>query len=218
MIVAPMWVLVISPREAVGLLLPLLIIGDIATLAFYRTEWDWRNVLSLFPGSVIGIFIGMQLMGMLPDAEFKFVIGILALVFGIGQGIRQWLVTEAVRGKPLVGFIAGIGTGTISALAHLGGLITTLYLLPQQMTNRAFVATSTVIFFLINMTKVGPYISNDLITMASLERDLTFIPAVIVGALVGVVVNKRIPQKQFAWVVLFFVVATGVKLVWGYFA
>ncbi len=218
MIVTPLWVLVISPREAVGLMLPLLLIGDIATLSFYWRGWDRRNILALFPGAVIGILIGMQLMGALPDREFKLVIGILALVFGIAQGIRQHLVTEAVSGKLWVGFFAGIGTGTISALAHLGGLITTLYLLPQHLANRTFVATSTVVFFLINATKVPAYIANDLITRASLIQDLAYIPAVILGAVVGVAVNKRIPRKQFAYIVLFFVLATGVKLVWDYAA
>ena len=216
MVVTPLWVLVISPRDAVGLALPLLIVGDVATLGFYWREWDLRNVLALFPGAVIGIFIGMQLMGLLPDAEFKLVIGVLALVFGIGQGVRQWLVTDAVRGKLGVGFIAGIGTGTISALAHLGGLITTLYLLPQHLANRVFVATSTIVFFLINVTKLPPYFANDLITKATLIQDLWFVPSVVVGAVVGVAVNKRIPRKQFAWIVLFFVAVTGVKLVWGY--
>jgi len=220
LIVAPMLVLVIPAREAVGLMLPLLIVGDIATLSFYWRGWDRRNVLALFPGAVIGIGIGMMLIGRLPDREFKFVIGLLALVFGLGQAARQWLVPHATafRGHPGVGFVAGIVTGTISALAHQGGLVTTLYLLPQNLGNRVFVATTAIIFSLINLTKVLPYLYDGLITHATFMKDLSLAPGVVLGAFVGVYLNKRIPQKQFAWIVLACVLVTGVKLVWDYLA
>jgi len=216
MIVTPLLVMFFPPREVVGLMLPLLIVGDISTLFFYWRGWDRKNLLALFPGAVIGIALGMQLMGLLPDSEFKLTIGILALVFGVAQGLRQWLVTDAFRGRLWLGFIAGIGTGTISALAHLGGLITTLYLLPQRLSNHTFVATSTIVFFLINITKVPAYVMNGLITPDSLLRDVWLIPAIVFGAFVGKATNSRIPRRQFAWIVLFFVLATGVKLVWDY--
>jgi uncharacterized protein len=228
-------------------MLPLLLAGDIVTLAFYWKSWDRKNVIALFPGAVIGIALGMMLMGMLPDKSFKFTIGVLALVFGAAQGIRQWLadrnsdtdgtprnglakimngfrLPEFIKAsfRPVFGnhtvrgVVAGIGTGTISALAHLGGLITTLYLLPQNLGNRVFVATSTVIFFLINITKLPPYFYQDLITGDSLIVDLTLLPGLVAGAVVGVMVNSRIPKRAFSWIVLTFVLLTGVKLVWTY--
>ncbi len=217
-IVAPMWVLFMPARETVGLMLPLLIAGDIATLAFYWNAWDRRNVITLFPGAVIGIAAGMMLMGMLPDREFKLVIGALALVFGLAQAARQWMVpaTQKLHVKPWMGVLAGIGTGTISALAHLGGLITTLFLLPQNLGNRVFVATSTVFFFLINLTKVPPYVYRDLITIDTLMTDLSLIPAIVVGAVIGAALNKRIPERPFAWIVLGFVLLTGLKLIAEY--
>lgn len=218
MVVTPMLVLFLPPRDVIGLVLPLLLVGDAATLFFYWKEWDRKNVLALFPGAVVGIALGVALIDILPDREFKLVIGILALVFGTGQGMRQWLVphAEAFRGHRGIGIVAGFLTGTISALAHQGGLVATLYLLPQHLGNRIFVATSTVIFFLINITKVPPYLYGGLITTETIMRDLWLVPGVLLGALVGVYLNRRIPQRLFAWIVLFFVLATGVKLVWDY--
>ena len=98
MVVTPLWVLVIAPREAIGIALPLLIVGDIATLWLYWKGWDWRNVFALFPGAAIGIFIGMQFMGFLPDNEFRLVIGILALVFGMGESISSPSASVGIRG------------------------------------------------------------------------------------------------------------------------
>ena len=199
-------------------MLPLLIAGDIATLVFYWRSWDTRNVVALFPGAVVGIAVGMLLMDMLPDREFKITIGALALFFGLAQAARQWLVphTKAFRGRTWTGVLAGVGTGTISALAHLGGLITTLFLLPQNLGNRAFVATSTVVFFLINATKMPPYIYSGLVTVDSLVVDLTLLPGIVLGAVAGVLLNSRIPERAFSWIVLISVLITGVKLLWTY--
>ncbi len=219
MIVVPMWVLYFAdtePTYLVGLMLPLLIMGDVSTLFFYWRGWDRRNIVVLFPGAVVGIVLGMNLMGVLPDAEFKLLIGVAALAFGVGQALRERMVTTAFGGRTWIGFLAGVGTGTISALAHLGGLITTLYLLPQRLTNHAFVATATIIFFMINMTKVPFYITQDLLTGDIMMLALTMIPSIVVGAVLGAYLNKRIPKKQFAWIVLFFVIASGVKLIWNY--
>jgi len=220
MVVTPLLVLFLPPREVVALMLPLLIAGDIATLCFYWRGWDRRNVLVLFPGAVLGIAIGMALMGRLPDDEFKLAIGVIALVLAGLQLARQRFASRAQAGKGRlwVGVGAGVATGTMSALAHLGGLIATLYLLPQQLGNRAFVATSTVIFFLINLTKVPAYAYGGLLTWQTLATDVWLIPSIVVGAFTGAALNKRIPARQFAYIVLLLVFLTGLKLVWDYLA
>ena len=225
MIVTPLWAIFMDADETVGLMLPLLLVGDIATLVMYWRAWDTKNVKTILAGAVIGIALGMFFMYIFRDEQilgdgnrvFKIFIGASALIFGLGQAARQWLVphTQALKGRTWTGIVAGFGTGTISYLAHLGGLITTLYLLPQQLGNRVFVATSTIIFFLINLMKLPLYlIQGNLITYHSFMQDLSLVPAVVIGAAAGVFLNSRIPQKQFAWIVLGFVLLTGVKLLW----
>jgi uncharacterized membrane protein YfcA len=108
--------------------------------------------------------------------------------------------------------VAGFVTGTISTLAHIGGLVTTMYLLPQRMENRAFVGTTTAIYFLINTAKIGPYLSLGLLNRDVLVRDLYLIPSVAVGTVAGILLNRRVPSGSFTKVVLLFVLVTGIKL------
>jgi hypothetical protein len=217
-IVSPMFVIAMDPREGIGLMLPLLIVGDMLTLTFYWRGWDKHNLIALFPGVVLGIAIGMVLLDHIPDNEFRVVIGAIAIVFGTGQALRQWLVpqAEAFKGNRVIGGVAGVVTGTISAIAHQGGLVTTLYLLPQRLSNQAFVATSGIVFTLTNLTKLPAYVYTGLVTPAILVKAAMLSPAVIVGALIGVRLNKQVPQKHFTWIVLFFVLITGAKLIWDY--
>lgn len=213
-----MFVIALPPREGIGLMLPLLIIGDMLTLTFYWRGWDKENLFALFPGVVVGIVAGMFLLRHIPDSEFRVVIGVLAVVFGTGQAVRQWLVphAEAFAGNRYLGALAGLVTGTVSAIAHQGGLVTTLYLLPQRLSNQAFVATSGIVFTLTNLTKLPAYVYTGLVTQAIVLQAAMLSPAVVVGALIGVRLNKQVPQKHFTWIVLFFVLATGMKLVWDY--
>ena len=155
MIVTPLWAIFMHADETVGLMLPLLLVGDIVTLVLYWRAWDSKNVGTIFSGALVGVGLGMFVMFVLRDEQllrdgdrvFKIIIGALALFFGLAQLAKEWIVphTETFRGRTWIGVAAGLGTGVISYLAHLGGLITTLYLLPQRLGNRVFVATSTII-------------------------------------------------------------------------
>jgi hypothetical protein len=52
-----------------------------------------------------------------------------------------------------------------------------------------------------------------LISAESLKLDLTLFPFIVIGAVVGIVLLKRIPQKVFRVLVLVLATAAAVKLI-----
>ena len=84
-----------------------------------------------------------------------------------------------------------------STLAHAAGPIATMYLLPQQMPKGTYVATTVLFFAIVNQVKLIPYIALGLINTATLGAGLVLLPAVVVGAVLGLVLHGRIPQRQF---------------------
>ena len=66
MLSVPLMALVISPVQAAGIMLPILIAMDFFSIWVYRKSWDKRNLLVLIPGSILGITIG-GLLGFLLD-------------------------------------------------------------------------------------------------------------------------------------------------------
>ena len=214
MLATPLVVSVMPAKQAVGLMLPLLIATDIVALTHYWGKWSHRNVLTLLPGAFLGILLGGQLLGILPDLYLKKTIGGIACAFGLFGTYRNRFFQSGTTFKVRrsYGILAGLVTGIISTLAHIGGVITTMYLLPQGLSNRAFVGTATAVFFLINLIKLGPYIQLGLLTGSNLQQDLYLLPAVVIGALVGIWANQRISRALFSKVVLVLVLATGVRL------
>ena len=65
---APLLVLAMPPAEAVGLLLPLLMLMDAISLRPYWRKWDWRHSFLLVAGGVPGTLLGWWIFGSIsPD-------------------------------------------------------------------------------------------------------------------------------------------------------
>src|SRR3954447_10818280 len=50
--------LLFPAKEAVGMLLPILLIGDLIAVTYYRHTVVWKYLFSLVPWILIGIFLG----------------------------------------------------------------------------------------------------------------------------------------------------------------
>ena len=71
------------------------------------------------------------------------------------------------------------------------------------------------VFFAVNWIKVPFYAQQQLITAASLQTNLLFAAAVAAGAVLGIPLLKRIPQKLFNAIALLLAAASAVKLLLG---
>jgi uncharacterized membrane protein YfcA len=214
-LVGPLLTLMLgNAREAVGLMLPLLIVCDILALYPYWKKWDNANVVALVPGAIAGVVLGTFMLGVMSSAVLARTIGALAIAFAILQVYRRWV---AKQDKPLVppwwlGQLVGLGTGFVSTLSHVGGMLTTMYLLAQRLENERFVGTTTAVYFLINLAKIPAYAQQDLLTADVWYRDLPLFPIVLAGVALGVYLNRRVPGIWFSRVILAFVLVTGVWL------
>jgi uncharacterized membrane protein YfcA len=82
-----------------------------------------------------------------------------------------------------------------------------MYLLPLRLDRRVFVGTCAVYFFLLNTSKLPAYWLSGQFESAELTLSLRFAPLVLLGALFGVWVNRRLSDQLFSrivYVVTFF--------------
>ena len=97
-------------------------------------------------------------------------------------------------------------------MANAAGPIMIIYLLAMRLPKVEFVGTSAWFFFVINWLKV-PFSANlELMTAESVKLDLIMLPFIAVGAAVGILVLKRIPQKAFNVVVQILAAAAAIWL------
>ncbi len=200
-----------TPRgseAALGLLLPLLITGDFIAVYQYRRLFSLGIVKHLLPGTAIGVIGGglllwwfhsqAHLVGALIRIEIGFESVLLVGIHWWRQykGVQQHLMPEPWRSH-LTGAFAAVS----STLAHAAGPIIAMYLLPLRLDRRLFVGTCAIYFFILNSAKLPAYYFSGQFAKANLSFTLQFLPLVLVGALLGLWMNRRLSDKLFSRIV-----------------
>lgn len=217
LLATPLLMLTVPGREAIGIMLPLLIGCDIVAVYFYRKDWSRPNIAALIPGFAAGVIIASFFIGSIPDDILKRAVGALALSFLILKIILKLLRYEQRQYSPRYyhGTLAGAAAGFTSTLAHAAGPIVTMYLLPQKLGKKLFVGTFAIYFFVGNLLKVPPYIYLGILNRHIFLRTLIFAPLIPIGVLVGIWMNKHIHDKFFNWMINAFLAFAGIQLLAG---
>ncbi len=188
---------VMPAKEATGMVLPLLCLGDIAAVASYRRHATWSHLWKLFPWTAAGVVLGYVALGRINEHQTRVLIGgiVLGLV-GLHLVRRRGAGEEpehAAWFAPTIGVLAGFTT----LVANAAGPLMVIYLLAMRLPKMEFMGTGAVFFMLLNWFKV-PFMAHlGLITAASFKVNLLLAPAVFAGAWVGRKILHRINQRLF---------------------
>lgn len=203
-------------RQATGVILPLLILGDIFGVLLYRRHVEWRHLWRLFPWTAAGVVLGWLALGSIDDQQTKRLIGgILALLVGIHfwRTARSARVDgEVARAPHWVAAGTGLLAGFTTLVANAAGSVMTIYLLAMRLPKLGFLGTNAVFFLLLNWFKVPFMVNLGLINADSLWLNLKLAPAVIVGCLLGRYAAARMNQRVFETSALSLTVLAAVKL------
>ena len=216
-LITPLMSLVIPPKVAIGVLLPLLILYDLYVIYRYWGEWDSYNMIILLPGAIIGILLGVLFIDRVSDAELRRALGIIAVAFVVLQFLREIVHVDESDFTPKLwhGLGAGGLAGFVSTVSHSAGVILTMFLLLQRIGKVRFVGTMVLFFGIVNLLKLGPYFAIGLINPSTLKYGLWFLPLIPVGAGLGVYINKRISESLFTKIIYAMVLIVGVQLLIG---
>lgn len=190
---------VLPARASSGVVLPLLILGDLTALAAYRRNLVWSHLWRLIPWAAAGVVAGWFALGRLNDAWTARTIGAIVVVM---LAVHFWRRARAARGddRPparATAAAAGLAAGFTTLVANAAGPVMTLYLLAMRLPKLEFLGTGAVFFFLINWFKVPFMVNLGLIDAASLGLNLRLAPVVLLGAWLGRLIARKIEQKTF---------------------
>jgi uncharacterized membrane protein YfcA len=213
---APFLALVMEPATAVAFMLPMLMVQDMTNLRPYWRKWDWPNARALMLGGVPGVVVGVALFGWADADVIRVLIGLIALGFVLFQiaRARGWL---AIQDKPFSSRRAlfwGSISGFTSFVSHAGGPPAAVHLLGQRLDKQTYQATTVIVFWWINLVKLGPYIALGLFTPQLLLANLILLPVAVGGALLGVVAHRVVSETLYFRLTYLFLVVTGSKLIW----
>ncbi|GHJ29403.1 UPF0721 transmembrane protein [Streptomyces hygroscopicus subsp. sporocinereus] len=233
---------VLPARESTGVLLPLLIVGDVLAVRTYRRHAHWGTLWRLFPAVAAGVVVGTVFLLWAGDAAVRTSIGAILLLMA---GVTLWRWRTATRadtptasaasavpavptaptapavpaapdtdgaGARLKAGSYGVLGGFTTMVANAGGPVMSLYLLSAGFRKLGFLGTSAWFFLIVNVAKVPFSVGLGLIDGRSLLLDALLALFVVPGAFIGKACVDRINQKLFERLVIAATVLGGLQL------
>ncbi len=212
----PMMAIAFGSKASTGILVPMLCIGDIFAVAWYRRHGETKYILKLLPGTLCGMLIGVAVGGSISDDAFRILLGSIViglLVLMIWQDTRDrediyphtWWFSAA----------AGILAGFTTMVGNAAGAVMSIYLLSMRLPKNAFIGTLAWFFLIINLVKIPLQIffwKN--IGPSTLVFGAIMIPFIAAGAFIGFTITGKIPERAYR---IFVIVMTGIAALMMFF-
>ena len=214
MVTAPIVTILISARLTMGIIAPLMVLGDLLVIYFFWKKWDGKFVLAILPSMAIGTIGGTALLAHLSDAGIRNLIGGFALFYSLYHIVRQIRQSEFTYVPPSrsVGYLIGILAGFSTTAAHSGGIITTPYFVSRGLKKEAVVATGFGLFGITNVFKLGTYYYAGITNAQIILGAAYTVPILAFGAYLGYRAHKAVSNRVFNFVILIIAVSGSVKL------
>ncbi|XHR28768.1 MAG: sulfite exporter TauE/SafE family protein [Chthoniobacteraceae bacterium] len=197
-------------RESTGVVLPMLVCGDLLAFRTFRSHIQWGKLRQMLLPAAIGIALGYLWMNRVSNASFKPLIGGIVLLLLALHLLRQAFPGpfQAVPRRPWFVWGMGIAAGVTTMMANAAGPIVTLFFLALELPKLEFVATGGLFFLIVNLFKLPFSYHLGLIGGPSLAFNAALLPLVLVGFFGGRQLLHRMRQEVFEKVLL---VLTGVS-------
>lgn len=214
-LIVPLMANVFPAKASTGALLPMLIFGDLFAVAWYRQHAQWRVLARILPWVLPGLVLGFVALKYTSSEALGRGMGGLILLLIVLELVRkrggEWL-EERLPHVWWFSAIMGTLAGFTTMVGNLGGPIATVYLLSMGLGKREFMGTGAWYFLLGNLAKVPFSAKLGLITAKSLLFNLETAPIILIGAVVGILTFRLIPQKWFNRAVLLLAALAGLNL------
>jgi uncharacterized protein len=213
MITTPLLSQFMPVSNAVSLALPLLMIADVFALWAYWGKWDMRYIKLTLPAAAAGVLVGMVLLTSLPNSLMRPVLGILTLIVIVYKLLSDRLKSVEYQSRDWHAYLAGSGSGLMSALANAGAPPWTSYMLLQKVSPQLFVATTTLFFASVNAIKLPFTIATSLLKFDILLSILWVIPLIPIGVWLGRKFVYRVNQIVFERIMMALLFAISIYLI-----
>jgi len=214
----PMMSLTVEPLQAAAILLPIICVMDLQVIKLFWGKFDKASLRVLIPSTIAGVATGALLMGVLPIAGMRVMLGAIAVLFCLDHWTSARRTrTPRVPGK-WAGRFWGVVAGITSTHAHAGAPPLSVYLLPRKLDKIVLAGTFGVILAVLNYVKLVPYTLLGQFDMRNLGTSLILLPLAPIGVWIGFRLLHRIEQVVIYRIIYALLFLTGIKLLYdGWF-
>jgi len=208
MIVVPVMANIFGAKSSTGILLLLLIMADFFGVRYYHMHADMRQLFKFIPSTIIGIITGVFVGDQISDEYFQ-----LLLVIVIISGVLMTVIKVEIKERKIFSIIVGFLGGFVTMIGNAAGPIMSIYFLSMGFNKNKFIGTAAWFFLFVNLFKVPFHIFIwNTIDLEIFLFDLSLFPLILIGAIIGVWIVKKIPEKPYKIFVIVSVVLSTFNL------
>ena len=204
-----------GPLESTGVLLPMLICGDIMSVIAFHQHARWATIRRMLPPTLAGIVLGFLIMSHIPAQRFGPVIGWIVLGMAALQTWRRLRpgALEQIPHSHWFAWMMGGWSGITTMLANAAGPVMALYFLAIDLPKYEIVGTGSWFFLIVNVLKVPFSLHLGLIHGSSLLFNLVLLPVIALGIFAGRHLIRIVPQQVFEVLILVFALLASLRLI-----
>ena len=193
LVVVPLLANVFGSKSSTGILLILLIMADFFGVYYYHRHAELKKIIQLIPSALVGIVVGVYIGDKISDLHFQILLGII-----IASGAFMTFVKIDVKRNKRLSMLVGFLGGFITMVGNAAGPIMSIYFLSMGFEKNKFIGTAAWFFLFVNLIKVPFHIIFwKTITFEVFMFDIILFPLILIGALIGVWVVKKIPERPY---------------------
>ncbi len=208
--------LVYGAKESTGILMPLLLVGDVFAIIYYKRHLQKKHLFKLLPWMIIGVLIGVAGGTYISERVFKY--GMASIILFSVALMYYW---ENKKDKTVpthwtFGSSMGLLAGFTTMIGNLAGAFSNIYFLALRLPKNNFIGTAAWLFFIINAFKVPFHIwSWETINKSSVIISLKLVPFVIIGLVMGVFLVQKIENEHYRKLILLFTAIGGIAILFN---
>lgn len=206
------WAWAVDPALAAPMAVFGSLVGQIVTLPIVGRHFDLRGMVPFVIGGVLGVPLGIWLLGVLDPLGFKFALGVFMVVYCPLMLFVPHDFRLRAGGKWANG-VAGWFGGVFGGLGGMAGPIPTLWCTLRGMdkdTQRGIMQGFNIAMHVTTMT--GYFFAGSIITSETWTYFAIISAALVVPALLGAMLFRRLDTRAFRRLVLVLLFISGIIL------
>jgi uncharacterized membrane protein YfcA len=201
-------------KPSTGMLLPMLCFADIFAVKYYHRHAEWQYIIRLMPSALVGIVIAVYIGDVINSEAFNALLGWVVLT---GLAIIIWREFKP-EGQEIPDYrwfaiLMGVLGGFTTMIGNAAGPVIAIYLLSMRLPKNSYIGTGAWFFMIVNLVKVPFHVFVwQTISWNTLPFNLMLTPFIALGAVAGILLIKKVPERIYRLFIIGITSIAAVKL------
>lgn len=205
------WLYVVDPVVAAALVVICSVVGQVQSLYTVRRAVTWRRVWPFLLGGIVGVPLGVAVLHVVDPKTLKILLGLLLVGYtSVTLGFRR--LPTVTWGGSIADGVVGFGGGILGGIAGLSGPLPTIWCglrgWQADVQRGVYQPYNLTILSIALMA----YATQGMLTTQVWGFVLLCLPATLLGAYGGMRLYGRVDDRQFRYLVLWLLFASGLVL------